>query len=97
LRKLENKCIVWLTYFDASKTYGEGRKVPKRFALNSPRMEELVKAAEILNLNPQPNPDAKFPRCWWEKSGYVIVDKISSKHKTLLILAQKIAELRGKR
>ncbi|RLI00849.1 signal recognition particle protein Srp19, partial [Candidatus Bathyarchaeota archaeon] len=51
MRKLENKCIVWLTYFDASKTYGKGRKVPKRFALNSPRMEELVKAAEILNLN----------------------------------------------
>jgi signal recognition particle subunit SEC65 len=56
----------------------------------------MVKAAEVLNLNPQPKPDAKFPRCWWAEEGYVIIDKLGSKEETLRKISEKISEFRGK-
>ena len=97
MRKLENKCIVWPIYFDALKTRGEGRKVPKRFAIPSPKIEEIVEAAKTLNLNPKTNPEARYPREWWQKSGYVVLDKLKTKNETLLTLAKKMVELRKKR
>ena len=97
MRKLTNKCVIWLFYLDASKTRREGRRLPKSLALNSPRLEEIVEASQSLNLNPNPNFEARYPRSWWQKSGYVIVDKIGSKNETLSLIAKKIAELRSKR
>ncbi len=94
MRKLENKCIVWPVYFDALKTRGEGRKIPKKFALSSPKIEEIVEAAKALNLNPKTNLDARYPREWWQKSGYVVLDKLKTKNETLLALAKKMVELR---
>ena len=94
MRKLQNKVIVWTAYFDASKTQREGRRLPKRLCVASPRIEEVVKAAEVLGLNPQPNFEARYPRVWWAEKGYVIVDKAESKGKTLQKMAEKILELR---
>lgn len=94
MKKLENKCIVWPVYFDSSKTRSEGRKIPKKFALSSPKIEEIVEAAKALNLNPKINIDARYPREWWQKSGYVILDKLKTKNEILLTLAKKIFELR---
>jgi len=94
LKKLGNKCIVWPTYFDSSKTRGEGRKIPKRLALESPRLEEVIEAANALKLNPKPNWEAKYPRSWWQKSGYVILDKPLPKSKILNLLAEKMVEIR---
>lgn len=97
MRKLEGKCIIWLAYFDASKTRKEGRKVPKKLAVEAPKLEEVIKAAEALNLNPKLKAEAKYPRAWWSKSGYIIVDKKETKNRTLAMLAEKILELRKKK
>jgi len=94
LRKLKGKVILWLAYFDASKTRREGRRLPRSICLRSPSLQEIVKAAEVLNLNPQPRSDARFPRCWWAEGGYVIVDKLGSKQETLRKIAEKISEFR---
>lgn len=96
MRKLKGKVILWLAYLDASKTRQEGRRLPRNLCFRSPRLQEMVKAAEVLNLNPQPKSDAKFPRCWRAEEGYVIVDKLGSKQETLRKIAEKISEFRGK-
>ena len=94
MKKLTNKCVVWLPYLDASKTRREGRRIPKKLALNLPEMEEMVEAAQSLNLNPQPNFEVKYPKSWWQRSGSIVVNKIGSKNQTLLELVKKIGELR---
>jgi len=71
-----------------------GRKLPKRLSVDTPRLEELIKVAESLGLNPQPNPEARYPRFWWQKSGYIIVDKRGTKGETLKALATSLLELR---
>jgi len=96
LRKLKGKVILWLAYFDASRRRSEGRRLPLSLCLRSPSLREIVRAAEVLNLNPQPKPEARFPRCWWAEGGYVIVDKLGSKQETLRRVAEKALELRGK-
>ena len=99
MRKLDSKCIVWLPYFDLQKTRSQGRKISKRIALNSPQLDEIVKAAEKLHLNPQAK-EAKYPSCWWQRSGCVTLDKLVSKTKTIIELTKKInnerKELTGK-
>ncbi len=95
MRKLDSKCIVWLPYLDLQKTRSQGRKISKRIALNSPRLDEIVKAAEKLHLNPQTK-EAKYPNCWWQRSGYVTLDKLVSKTKTILELTKKINKERKK-
>jgi signal recognition particle subunit SRP19 len=94
LRKLDNRVIVWPIYFDSSKSKAEGRKLPKRFAVESPKLDEIIYVARLLNLNPEPNFGARFSRCWWQETGYLVVDKVGSKNKTLIALANKIIELR---
>jgi len=94
LRKLRGKVVVWPVYFDASKTRSEGRRLPKRFAVDSPRVEEILEVSRLLGLNPELNAEARYPKGWWTRSGYVILDKLGSKSETLEMLAKKMSELR---
>lgn len=89
-----DKILVWPVYLDSSKTRREGRRVPLKMGVNSPRLLELVEAAEKLGLEPEPNPDAAHPRTWWNKTGYVLVKGISKKSRILMELASKISEMR---
>lgn len=97
MRKLKDRIVLWTAYFDSSRKRREGRRMPLNLSLPHPSLQELVKAAESLNLNPEPKPEARFPRCWWTAGGYVIVDKLGSKQETLKKVAEKLLELRGRR
>jgi len=97
VRKLKNRFIVWPVYLDASKTESDGRHLPKKIALNSPLVQEIFDAAKALKLNPELRSDAHYPKNWWEKSGYVILDRVGSKNETLRTLAGKIVALRSRR
>jgi signal recognition particle subunit SRP19 len=89
------KIIVYPQYIDSTKSRSEGRRIPRNEAVAKPRIEEIIRAAEELGLNPILEAEASYPREWWV-SGRVIVDKIGSKIKTLRIIARKIKELREK-
>ncbi len=97
MRKLKNRFIVWPMYLDASKTESEGRRLPKKLAMNSPLNQEVFDAAKALKLNPEFGSDARYPRSWWVKSGYVILNRVGSKNETLRALAGKMAMLRSKK
>ncbi|WP_309493532.1 signal recognition particle subunit SRP19/SEC65 family protein [Candidatus Hecatella orcuttiae] len=87
--------MVWSIYFDIARSRSEGRKIPKRMAVASPSLKEIVEAASRLNLSPQPKYEARYPRCWWKEAGYVVMDKINSKGETLKLLAKELSKLRG--
>lgn len=92
--KERGKQIIWPNYLDSTKTRKEGRKLAKKIAVESPKLQEIETAARVIRLNPTANPNATHPRTRWEKKGCVIIDKQYSKLKVLRSIAEKIRELR---
>jgi len=87
------KIWLWPAYFDASYTWGEGRRIPKSLASRSPKAEEIEKAAQILGLNPILEPGAAYSKYPWRRTGVVLVDKKGSKTQVLREIAKKLREL----
>jgi signal recognition particle subunit SRP19 len=73
--KQKGRAVIWPANLDLRKTRKEGRKIPKSIALEMPKLHEIEEAARDLNLNPVSVKGAAHPSAWWEKTGYVIVDK----------------------
>ena len=46
------KIRIWPRYFDSANSRGESRKVPERFAVRSPKLEEIATASQELGLEP---------------------------------------------
>jgi len=87
--------VVWPEYFDSKRTRSEGRRVPKRLAVDSPKAAAIVEAAEKLGLNSTVENEVAYPRSWWTKSGKVSVEKRWSKAETLRQIAKKMKLLSG--
>jgi len=85
----DGKYVIWPLYFDASLSRREGRRVPKKLAVEKPSIDDILRASRELGLNPIPEKDARHPSRYWEKMGRVLVDKKGSK----TILIKKIAKL----
>jgi signal recognition particle subunit SRP19 len=90
------RIVLWPINIDSTATRGEGRKIPLRYAVRRPRVEEIVEAAKLLGLNPVVE-DARYPRRWWEQRQRIVVDKLGSKLRTLIEIAKAVNELREKR
>lgn len=94
LRDFKNKkVIVWPSYIDSRKSRREGRRVPIRVAVKSPRIEEIVRVAEKLKLNPQVL-KLKYPKSWWSEEACVAVDKVKSKIEILKEIANELKKMR---
>lgn len=90
------RTIIWPVYIDSKRTKKEGRKIPKKYAIPSPTLVELSKAAEKLKLNPEIEKDKSYPKSWWETSGRVSVDKNMPKEEILIKLSNMIKGARSK-
>jgi signal recognition particle subunit SRP19 len=91
----QGKIILWPTYFDSTRTRGEGRRVPKNLAIPSPKFSEVKDAADELNLNCEPTADLAFPKSPWLKSGMILVDKKKSKEETIKQIAKQLLKIRS--
>ena len=87
------RIVLWPINIDASASRKEGRKIPLKHAIRKPRVEEVVEAAKRLGLDPQVE-EARYPRKWWEQKQRIVVDKMGSKLKTLIAIAEEIKRLR---
>ena len=90
----QNKIFLWSIYFDANKTRREGRRVPKKLAVASPKVEELQRAAKKIGLQPETVSDAAHPSSPWRRTGLLIVPKRESKGKTLKRISEELSNLR---
>ncbi|MEM4576870.1 MAG: signal recognition particle subunit SRP19/SEC65 family protein [Candidatus Nezhaarchaeales archaeon] len=88
-----SRIIIYPCYLDCTRSETQGRKIPKKVAVPSPKIDEILRAAQELNLDPliEKKP---HPSWWYEESSRVSVKKIASKRKVLIMLAKKIAENR---
>jgi signal recognition particle subunit SRP19 len=91
---MEERMVIWPANMDVKKSRREGRIIPKRFAVRSPKIEEMEEVANTLGLNPEIKPEKAYPRSWWEKNGMLIVDKTVPKGKVVKEISQKIKVLR---
>lgn len=88
------KIVVWPVYFDSSKSREQGRKIPKKLAVPNPKLGEIVKAAQKLNLKIEVVEDAAYPKTPWRKTGVIYVNKTAPKLKILKKIGEKLIELR---
>lgn len=91
----QNKIVLWPVYFDSTKTRLEGRRVPKSIATPSPKIEEIRKAVERVDLRPEIVADAAHPSSPWRKIGLLAIPKKGSKAKTLQKIAKELLKIRG--
>jgi signal recognition particle subunit SRP19 len=90
----QNKIFLWPIYFDANKSRADGRRVPKKLAVSTPKLEELQIAAKRLGLQPETISDAAHPSSPWQKTGLLVAPKKESKNKTLKRIAEELSNLR---
>ncbi len=88
--------IVWSANIDSTKTRGDGRMIPRSQAVQSPKADELVKAAQRLGLESTPNNTAARPSAWWEKTGYILVSRKGKTRSSILRdIAREVIRIRG--
>jgi len=90
------RIVLWPVNIDSEATIREGRKIPKREAVPSPRLDEIVKAAAALGLDPIVEEKA-YPRLWYRERARVSVLKRGSKRETLAAIAREVLRQRSTR
>ena len=90
-----SKRIVWPVYMDAYKTRKEGRILAKKDSLGAPVIDEIMRAAKELGLNPSCEDEKMYPQSWWEHKGRVLIDLDDSKRDAMRQIAHRIKSMRA--
>jgi signal recognition particle subunit SRP19 len=90
----QNKIILWSTYFDSTKSWNEGRRVPKKLAVSSPKLQELQRAAQKAGIQSEAVPDVAHPATPWKDCGQLIVPKTEPKGKIVKKIAKALSDSR---
>lgn len=75
--------ILWPRYFDAKESRITGRRVPRKMAVKSPKVEEILEIAREAGYKIYVEPDKAHPSEWGSRGGRLVVEK--RKPKTLII------------
>ncbi len=86
--------ILWTVYFDSTKTWSQGRRVPRRLAVEKPSVEELVEAARRAGYQASIE-EGKHPAWWFEDSGRVVVKADEKKSVVIRRVAEELVKIRA--
>ncbi|UCG45006.1 MAG: hypothetical protein JSV58_06420 [Candidatus Bathyarchaeota archaeon] len=89
-----DKIVLWPVYFDSTKTRLEGRRVPKRLATPSPKLDMIKRALQQQNLQSEVVSTAAHPSTPWQETGCIVIDKGVSKTKIIYDVAKRLQRLR---
>ena len=92
----QNKVVIWPIYFDSTKTRKEGRKLPKKYTVPNPKIDEICEAIKKLGLKFEVEVDAAHPKRPWRKTGVIYVEKKRPKLDILKLIGQKLVEMKDK-
>lgn len=83
--------IFWPQYFDLRRTRAEGRRVPRKFAIEKVHSNDLYNAALNLGYSVQHESQYRYSRTWWDEPGRILIDtKGKKKSKVLIELAKEL-------
>ena len=91
-----DRIVIWPIYFDNRISRNGGRRVSRRSAVKSPRLDEIAEAARMLNLDCTVEDTKAHPAAWWAKQGRVLVKKTDAPKSSILHeVCSKMKELRS--
>ncbi len=92
----QNKIVVWPIYFDSTKARGKGRKLPKKFTVPNPKLDEICKVLDRLKLRYEVVADAAYPKMPWRRIGVIYIEKGKKpKLEILKLIGRNLVEMRG--
>lgn len=86
--------IIYPSYIDAKKTKRQGRRLGRAFCVDSPILEEIKKACEILKIECEIESGKAYPKSWWEKGRAVVKSDGRKKLSLLKDIAKEVKKLR---
>ncbi|VVB60417.1 Signal recognition particle 19 kDa protein [uncultured archaeon] len=86
----ENKYVIYPLYFDSTVSRLNGRKVAKKYAVEKPSLENILKAAQSLKLKLIVEKDGIHSSTPWMKEGRILVEKKGPKTKLLVQIANRL-------
>ncbi|KAF5417043.1 MAG: Signal recognition particle 19 kDa protein [Candidatus Methanogaster sp.] len=91
-----DRIVIWPIYFDSKVSRNGGRRVSRRSAVKSPKLDEIAEAARMLKLNCTVEDTKAHPAAWWAKQGRVLVKKTDAPKSSILReVCAKIKDLRS--
>ena len=93
--KRDRPIVLYPAYFDLGRTRASGRRIAKKWAVESPTVDELVAAAKALGLAPEVDADKAFPSTPWRHEGRVLVRADFFKTSIVQKVAQRIRQARS--
>lgn len=89
----EKAVVLWPAYFDLRATRGEGRRVPKRDAVEAPSAQMLFEAVKSLGLDCILELEKSYPRFWYKSGGRVLVEPKLNKSQLMAKVAGKLKNM----
>lgn len=87
-------CVIYPEYFDITLSRREGRRVAKKYAVQSPRLEDIIKAAKAVGLRPVVEDNVAYPGKWWKSSGRILIPKKLKKTAVLIKIGIKLKKMK---
>jgi len=89
--------VIWLDYFNKTLPRNKGRRLSKTKCVFDPSLKELIDATKAAGLEPTETEDqVRFPKRPYVRSGYVVVEKKSTKTSIMNKIAEKLVSKRTK-
>jgi signal recognition particle subunit SRP19 len=86
--------IYWPQYFDAKRSRANGRRVPKKLAIEKIKLSDVTAAAKRLGYDIQQENNYRYSKSWWDDAGRLLVDtKGKKKSKVLIEIAKEIKKV----
>ena len=96
MSKRDRPIVLYPAYFDLGRSRTDGRRVAKKWAVESPTVDEVVTAAKALSLQPEVDAEKAFPSTHWRHEGRVLVRADYFKTSIVQKVAQRIKQGRSR-
>src|SRR3989442_15382913 len=90
--KGDRPIVLYPAYFDLGRSREQGRRVAKKWAVESPTTQGVTAGAKALGLQPQLEGGKAFPSKPWRKGGRVLGRAAYNKTAMFQKVAQRIKE-----
>ena len=89
--------VVWLDYFNKTLPRKKGRRLPKEKCVFVPSLKELIDATKAAGIEPTETEDqVRFPKRPYVRSGYIVLEKKSTKTSIMNKISEKLVSKRTK-
>jgi|TARA_B110000014_G_scaffold231025_1_gene192842 signal recognition particle subunit SRP19 len=89
--------VIWLDYFNKTLPRKKGRKLAKEKCIFDPSLKELIDASRAAGMEPKETEEqVRFPRRPYVRSGYIVLDKNTTKIKIMNKISNKLVSKREK-